>query len=713
MEDNRDIRNGSPVREKKRDRIGVVLYAFYLLLLVLTVLVLGKLVYFQLLWEPDAKISNALTPRSSVRKLEPVRGNIIDCKGRLLAMSYPIYDIHMDCTVRKKEFAQMKDKVKGAKKEQDWMLEARKLASGLAEIFPGTSADSFYGSIRDGRAAGRRYQLIAKGVDRSTMLKLKELPLFREGANKGGLIIEQKNVRKYPYGRLARRTIGFVRDNSGIRPEDIKGNPGLEGKFDAILHGKDGREYLRKTDYGLVRDFDSTYVQPFDGNDLRTTIDIDYQDVADRALHEIIDTLYDLSGACLVLMEVKTGAIRAMVNLSRDPNRDDRFEEISNFVIGRRCEPGSVFKTVTLLSVLNDGIIKSLDETIPTNHGIVPNAKGMKQDDHILDWEREHNTSEISILDGFKISSNYVFGRLAVDNYRHDPRRFVERIYTYGLGDSFKFDLEGLLTPNIPDPATTKYWANSTLGTMGFGYSTEETPLHIVTFYNAIANKGRMVKPYLVQSIEKGGELVESTEISILNSSICSRAVADTITRALKAVTEEGTAKVLKKAKCKVAGKTGTSFATFENGQYSDELGRRQYQGTFTGFFPADAPEYSVLCAVYSKPTRHKYQGGGIPAKVVLALVNHICDNDPRFQGVLESKGSVPVMKAEYDTPVDDGTDSAIVPDLKGLGLNDAIYICEGLGLKCKWSGIGHITAQTPAAGRTAARGSEISIELK
>lgn len=636
MEENEIRQLPQQSTKKKRDRIGMVLYIFYVLLLVLTVLVIAKLVYFQLIWKPEPRIAGALTPSIVKRTVEPVRGNIIDCNGRLLAMSYPIYDIHMDCTVMKAEYGKMKNREKGQMKEQEWMEKARLLSQGLAELVPGTNAEKMFSQIKEGRARGRKYLPVAKGVDRSTMLKIKDLPLYKEGANKGGMIVETRNVRKYPYGRLARRTIGFVRDNKGLPEEEIKGNPGLEGRYDAILHGKDGREYLKQTDRGRVRNYDSSYVRAVDGKDLRTTLNIDYQDVADRALRERIDSLEDLNGACLVLMEVKTGAIRAMVNLSRDPNRGNSFEEITNFAIGRRCEPGSVFKTVTLLSVMSDGIYKSLDETIPTNHGIVKNTK-MKQDVHILDWEREHKTKEISILDGFKISSNYVFGTLAVQNYAANPRQYVEKIYSYGLGDSFDFDLEGLLTPLIPDPKS-RMWSNTTLGTMGFGYATEETPLHILTFYNAIANKGRMVKPYLVEDIEKAGAVTDRRGPSVLNASICSRAIADTMTRALLSVTEEGTARRLKNAKCKVAGKTGTSFATFENGQYSDAAGRRQYQGTFVGYFPAEDPQYSVICAVYSKPTRTSYQGGGIPASVIKTLVDYVYVNDPRFREKLPKK---------------------------------------------------------------------------
>lgn len=700
----------SPLNNKQnRDRIGIILTALYLLLLAGSVLIVGKIGYIQLFWKPNPKIEKALTPSRQDRTIEPIRGNIIDCNGRLLAMSYPVYDLHMDCTVRLDEFAKMRDRKLAAQKEEAWLLEASRLSDALAGIFPGKTADQYYEIIRNGRSKGRRYVPIALRVDRSTMLKVKDFPLFKEGANKGGLIVEQRFVRKYPYGRLARRTIGFVRDNSS---NVAKTHIGLEGKFDAVLHGTDGRECLRVTDYGRVRDFDSTYVKAVDGEDLRTTINIDFQELADRALRAEIDSLEDIEGACLVLMEVKSGAIRAMVNLQRNPAAGNGFEEIINHAIGRKCEPGSVFKTVTLLTAVDDGYVKSLDETMPTNHGWV-SGTGLRQDIHILDWERENKTKEISIYDGFKISSNYVLSSIAVNNYRNRTRHFIEKIYSYGLGDSFEFDLDGLVTPTIPRVPEKRELNATTLGSVGFGYSTEETPLHILTFYNAIANKGCMMKPYLVEDIEKGGIVKDSRGKSKLNSSICSKAAADTVTRALVAVTEEGTARRLKNAKCTVAGKTGTSFATFENGQYSDREGRHKYQGTFVGFFPAEDPQYSIVCCVYSRPTRRQYQGGGIPARTVRTVVDHLVDTQPYWQGSVEKGGSAPRMASSVTLPQRNGELETAVPSFSGLGLKDALWLAENAGFKCRYSGDGQVARQAPAAGVKAKKGSTIEIVLK
>lgn len=615
---------------KKDSRTAKVLYTFYVLLLVASVVVVTKIIYIQWFFKPESKIAAVLTPSVIESSIEPERGNIIDCEGRLLAISCPVYQFYMDCTVRKDSNTE--------EQELKWREKARRLSEGLAEEFPETgNADEFYAMILKGRRDGKKYLKIGHRVEREAYNRIKSLPLFNESRYTGGMIVERTNIRRYPYGELARRTIGFVRDNkSPVGNTHI----GLEGKFDYVLHGEEGKEYLRKTDNGIVRNTDSAYVKAVDGKDLRTTLNIDYQELADNALRTQIDGETDLEGACLVLMEVSTGAIRAMVNLSRNEGKGD-FSEIQNLAIGRKIEPGSVFKTVTLMSVLNDGYIKSLEETLPATNG---NVEGTTlKDKHIPEFASRYHTNRISVLDGFKISSNYVFATLAVQNYgRHNKQgkkdnteQFLQNIYTYKLGEAFDFDLDGLQTPTIPSPET-RYWTDTDLGSVAFGYSTGETPLHILTFYNAIANKGKMMKPYLVEEIEQNGKTSVKRGQSVLNAAICTHAVADTITRALKAVTEEGTARRLKGASCSVAGKTGTSFGTYENGKYEDAQGRRKYQGTFVGFFPADKPKYSVICTVYSKPTSKSFQGGGIPAKAIRTLVDELYNIDPYFRETLE-----------------------------------------------------------------------------
>lgn len=619
----------------ERDRISKLLYYIYLMFLIFAVVVVLNIVRIQLFFTPDPVIAEEVMPQPTRSRIEPQRGEILAHDGRVLAMSFTSYDIFMDCTVRKEYFAGKKEKADSL--ERDWLSKAKGLSEGLAVLFPEKSAKQYYDEIRNGRSNNRKYLSIARGIDRQQLLNAKQLPLFNEPSNAGGLIVESHNVRKYPYGSLGRRVIGLVRTNS--HDETSNNRLGIEGKFDYILHGEEGYEWLRRSDESLVHSNDSSWKKPVDGRDVRTTIDIDIQDLLDRSLKSQIGDNELVEGACGIIMDVKTGAIRAMVNLRRD--QSGQLGETYNYAIGRLGEPGSVFKSSTLMTLLEDGYVKSLDETIPTNHGKV--AK-YPVDDHITQYERESKTDRISILHGLEISSNYVFCYLADKYYSSDPKRFIDKIYMYKLGEAFDFDADGLRTPSVPTPGSAS-WSGTSLGTTAYGYSITETPLHILTFYNAIANHGKMMKPYLVESFEKNGKVVEKRGESILNASICSRATADTLTRGLVSVTERGTATRLKNAKYKVAGKTGTARIYLEaeetgtgKGGYFDNAGRKKNQGTFVGFFPAEDPKYSILVTVYSKLTLQSFYGGTIPAQTVRQVVDEIATIDPYWMETIKKK---------------------------------------------------------------------------
>lgn len=606
---------------KERDRIGVVLKVFYVLMLVASVFLVCRIIYIQAFWKPDPDIEKRLTQPVTKVVLEPARGNIMACDGRLLAMTYPRYQIVMDPCVRKDEFAKM-DEEDRVKAETEWRDSARVLCNGLAEIFPGKTADEYYNTIISGRNNGKRYLKIGKPIEREDYNYLKSFSLFKKGRYKGGIWAESIPTRRNPYGRLAYRTVGFVRsaDIAGVDNRFV----GLEGKYDGYLRGKPGVMYLKATDEGPIRDTDSTYREAENGSDIRTTLDIDLLDLCDRALREQIDTVADIESACCVLMEVKTGAIRAMVNLTRDPEKK-RTDEVSNNAIGHLFEPGSVFKITTLTTVLEDGYHHSLDETIPSNHGKIEGYK-YEQDQHVVDFERKNKTNQVDLLWGVSHSSNYVFRYLGITHYAKEPQKLIDRLYQYGLGDKFDFDLDGLRTPYIPSPKSPT-WSKTDLGQIAMGYSVSVTPLHVLTFYNALANDGKMMKPYLVEDIERDGVILEQKGPVIMNAAICSKATADTVTRGLRTVTEEGTARRLKGAKYTVAGKTGTSFGTFPDGHYHNAQGQSLYQGTFVGFFPAgpdDEPMYSIVCSVFTRPTKHSFQGGGLPAAATRTIVDGI-----------------------------------------------------------------------------------------
>lgn len=392
----------------------------------------------------------------------------------------------------------------------------------------------------------------------------------------------------------------------------------------------------------IIPNTDSAFVKAEDGKDLRTTLNIDIQDIADDALRANIANNPKIEGGCVIVMDVSTGAIRAMVNLLRD-STTNKLNESYNLAIGRVGEPGSVFKATTLMSLLEDGKVK-LSDQIPTNHG---DLKGFNRDQHIVDYERINKTDKMTVLHGFEISSNYIFRKLAIDNYGNRPKKMLDKLYLYKLGEAYDFDLAGFKSPTIPSP-DSKNWSGTDLGSIAIGYSVTVTPLHILTFYNAIANKGKMMKPYIVEDIEENGIVREKRGPSVLNGSICSKATADTLTRALKRVAEEGTGRrMLKGAICPIAGKTGTSrivldpkYTRISKNPYEDEKGRKQYQATFVGFYPADKPQYSVIVVIYSYLNREIFYGGTLPAMTFREIVDKTIALNPLNGEAIRKTGS-------------------------------------------------------------------------
>lgn len=693
----------------------MILLLIYIVVLFISALIIGKLIYIQKSWEPDKSIAKYFLPPAEKYTIAPDRGAIIGCGGEILAMSTPMYELRMDCTVRKEYFQKkMRKNPTGDNLEQQWQDKAKAFSEGFAKEM-NMDASVIFKSIMDGRRKGNKYLRLGTDIDRGTLLKLESLPLMEEGRYKSGIIVEKHDSRKYPYGTLARRTIGYVKDNSSQK-EDEKGRShiGIEGKYDYVLHGKEGEIWLKPTDNKeKIQNYDSTYVKPVDGLDVRTTLDITLQDIVDKAMRKQMSANPKIEDGCAVFMDVRTGAIRAMVNLTKSP-KDSSLNEVYNMAIGYGANPGSVFKTTTLMTALEDGYIKSLDDEIPTNEGKLP---GYPQDDHVK------NLVKISILHGFEISSNYVFRYLATNNYSDNPKRFMDKLYMYKLGQAFDFDLEGLREPVLPSP-DSKSWSSTDLGSVAIGYSVRETPLHTLTFYNAIANKGRMMKPYLVESIEKDGVVKTKKGPSVLNASICSRATADTLLRALKAVTSEGTAYRLKGAKLTVAGKTGTARQSLskeeiekygrdpkDNTQTAD--GSYHNLATFVGFFPADNPKYSAIICMNSSLIRGSLYGGVGPASAMREIVDAIYTLDPEWGAEVTAMAKVPVMGEDKEMTVRSDMKNPIVPDIMGLGLKDAIFIIENSGLKCSYSGTGHVSSQNPKAGTKVADGSTITFNLK
>ena len=703
-------------KEKEKRRPSRVLMHFYMLFLAVSLVVIGKIIYIQYIWEPNPKFVKDFKPAKQKEVIEPERGSILDHNGRLLAISTPLYNIRMDCYVQKEHNEQ--DGEKGRKAEEKWLENARLLSGGLARVLHEPDKDSLYywNLIRKSRAEKKKYVSIARNIDHGTLLELQELPLYNLPRHKGGLIVEKVERRLYPYGSLARRVIGYVRNNDDPRAIHV----GIEGKYHYLLHGRKGVEWTKKTDKSSrIQDIDSTYISAEDGADVRTTLDINIQDIADKALKKSMSANQNIKEGCVVIMDVETGAIRAMVNLEKDSQGG--YYESFNMAAGRPAEPGSVFKAVTLTTLLEDKKVE-LDTRIPTKRGIMEEypLKEVAQDQYIVNYENNTKEKTIPVIHGFQISSNYVFRRLVKDHYGENPEEFTSRLHSYNLGANFDFELteKGSGKPSIPDPQD-RGWSRTSLISSAIGYSVKVTPLQIATFYNAIANDGKMMKPYIVECTERNG-VAEKTYGPMLLNSICSKATADTLTRALKRVTSDGTAKVLRNARCQVAGKTGTArmYLTPQEQKgsgnpYEDIDGKKKHQGTFVGFFPADEPKYTAIVVTYTGllGMGENVYGGAAAAATFKDIVDGVWSYETEWSHELEADGNIPEMKAKNITV--DRTDGSPVPDVTGMGLMDALYAIENCGYTCEYSGTGHVSSQTPKAGASARKGQTIKIVLK
>lgn len=707
--------------EVKVDRVSLTLMGFYAIFLVLSICIISKIVYVQYIWDMPQNSLEEFIPNYEETTIKPDRGDILDCNGKILASSSPIYSLRMDCCIQKREL-QGNRKIKVGKDsitEQDWQAMAWEMCKGLEKIVDnGKTAKEYYKLIMENRDSdtkrGRRDVEFLNGITHGQMNEIRQLPLVCHGKNISGIKEEKVLKRIYPYQGLAQRVIGDIR----FDPKDPKRNRnvGLDGQYDYVLHGTEGKQWMKSTDNGKVINPDSTVVNVEDGADIRTTIDINIQDIADKAIRAHITTDEGIEGACAVVMEVETGAIRAMANLKK--NKKGVLTESLNMAIGRGGDPGSIFKTVTLMTILEDKKA-GLDTKIPTNGGYLPKYPKLAIDKQLKSYIDKTGNKEITVKEGLAISSNNVFRHLVIEHYGKNPetiKEFTDRLFEYKLDGSYTFDIKehGYSKPSLKDSCTIH-----DLYQTAIGYSITQTPLSMLTFYNAIANNGKMMKPYLIESFEQNGVAVTEFKPEILNGSICSSKTIDSLTSALKLVTLEGTAaRRMKGAKCEVAGKTGTAWVLLDaedkplkGKPYETANGERKYQATFVGFFPADNPKYSAIVTVYTNLTKSSsYGGGNQPAKIFKDIVNRTWAMDHKWGEELEEIYDIPYMKEPY---IGTRQSAAPVPDLTGLGLKDAIYMLENNGYKCTYEGVGHVVKQSIKAGTSDKKGETIHIVLE
>tara|TARA_B100001250_G_scaffold74574_2_gene60960 strand:+ start:11384 stop:13474 length:2091 start_codon:yes stop_codon:yes gene_type:complete len=645
--------------------------------------------------------------------VEAPRGNILADDGSLLAISMPLYNVYLDM---------------GVINDDLFEADVVELSRGLSVIFGNKTPADYEQFLRSSKKLKKnRYVRLKLKVNHNDLLALKKLPILKLDQNKGGLIAEQRPNREAPFGELAHRTIGENRDVNPV---------GIERAYDAVLSGLDGIHLKRKIAQGLwIPQKSKKNKIPKPGNDVVTTINIDMQDVAEKSLERTLVN-EDADWGCVVLMEVETGEVKVIANLKKDTL--NRVSEYYNYAMAEHAAPGSTFKLASVIAGIEDGKFEITDSV---------DLKGgsINYYDRVM-IDSPHSYRKVSIKKAFIISSNVGISTIINNNYKGDPTAFTDRIYKMGLSTPLNIELpypNGLRMP-VPNQ---RGWSGVTLPWMSIGYEMALTPLHMLTFYNAIANKGRMMKPIFTRSIISEGRGLIEKYPEVINPSICSRSTIDKIMPLLKGVVEEGTAKNIKSEKYLIAGKTGTTVLNYAIRKQGEE---KMYQASFVGFFPADRPKYSCI-VVINNPKKQRFYGGKVAAPIFKELADKVfafdmnmhqplseiktINNLPRLKkgdvakasivmkdlGVLNKHISPKKMAAiELDkqftliasNKVEEYLKSGIMPDLRGFNLEDVLYLLEKYGVRVQSSGAGGVVSQSIKIGESFKRGSVIKLEL-
>jgi len=691
-----------------------VMPRYFFIAVVLTLIgfaVVGKAMYIMTAKKDYWTQVASRLKRDSVT-VKPNRGNILSCDGQLMASSIPEYKVFMDFQ------AGAEDSVGAHKRDSTWAAEIDTICYGLNQIFPQKTAAEFKAHLLEGKrkvmkngtVGARHWPIWPRRIDYNTFCEVHELPIFKERLYKGGFHWETYNSRRKPFGTLAQRTIGEM-----YGAKDSAKN-GLELSLDTLLRGKNGLMHRRKI---LSKYLDIPVLSPEDGVDVVTTIDVGMQDLAERAL---VDELKEINGemGVAILMEVKTGDIKAIVNMTR--GLDGNYYEMVNNAISYRCEPGSVFKVASFLVALDDGVIDTT-MTIPTGCGVME-MHGRPMKDH--NWRRG-GYGTINVARALEVSSNIGVSYLIDKYYGHNPKKYVEGLYRVGIHEDLKLPLVGYHTPMIrmPDTKTTdrsKYWSKTTLPWMSIGYETQIAPINTVAFYNAIANNGKMMQPRFVKQLMKNGEVIREFEPVVLKERIAKPQAIKTMQTILEHVVSQGLGKKAGSKSFKVAGKTGTAQVADQYGSYHSGVTR--YWLSFAGFFPANDPRYT--CIVCLKKSGLPASGGGMSGVVFhhiaegvmaqslkrsvddardsqSALAPHVKKGDNQAANFvlasLKTKAPVPNNSNLRESS------KHIVPDVTGMGAKDAVYLLESRRVKARIKGRGKVKSQSIHAGTAVKQG--------
>lgn len=676
--------------------------------------------------EGDQWRSKAEAFTTKVEDMEAVRGNIFDANGALLATSLPYYEVAVDInapSITDKLFSESKDS----------------LALCLSTLFKDKSQRDYLKILKTARRNKDRYVLLKRNVSYKDLQTLKTFPIFRKG-KRGGLVTLQTNRRERPFQMLAGRTIGLSRP--GIKPV------GLEGAFDSLLMGISGKRLMQKIAGDVWRPInDENEVEPKDGSDLYTTIDINLQDVANHALLKTLQK-NDASHGCAVLMEVKTGEIKAIANLTRIQGDSASYSEVFNYAIGYPTEPGSTFKLASLLAVMDDYNV-SLAEKVNVGNGETSFYNKTVRDAHAPE------SPVLTVQRVFETSSNVGVSKLITKYYSKNPQQFVDKLASFHLNKQLGLAIPGEGVPRIPQPRT-KFWSGVTLPQLSYGYESLITPLQTLTLYNAIANDGRMVKPTFVKEIRRNGMVIKRFETEVLIEQMVKRETLAKAKKMLEGVVLNGSGKTLNITAFTVGGKTGTAQIA-KKGQgrgktdYGDE-GNRIYQASFVGYFPADNPLYSCIVVINS-PSNGVYYGAAVAGPVFKEIAEKVYSSSLNCikpvnsgSGLLTKAPQVmagaandfavvgkwlalPLKGTEngayvrsdfsdtsrvtlYPVQLEAQLKKGIMPNLSGLSAKEALFLLENNGVNVRLLGIGAVRKQSIEAGTRFSKGNKITLTL-
>ncbi|MDP5026901.1 MAG: transpeptidase family protein [Flavobacterium sp.] len=652
-------------------KISNRMYFVAVMFFIMAVFVLIKLNNIQ--WV-DGKYYRQLAKERTVKNftIPANKGNVYAADGSLLATSIPEYTIYFDAVAPSDEH--FKENIKG-------------LSDSLA-VMLGKNAGFYQAKLQKARANKSRYVFIAKKMSYTEQMRLKSFPLFNKGANKGGLIIEQKIVREHPIGLVAKRTIGYERSD-----EDGKG---LEFAFRNYLNGKNGHRMMQKIAKNQWKPIsDLNEKEPQDGYDIISTIDVYIQDIAHHALLKQLE-IYKADHGCVVVMETKTGNIKAISNLGRA--EDGSYYETQNYAITESHEPGSTFKLMDLIAVLDD---KKAD----TNTVYDSNGGRIEYYGRYVKDSNGKGYGKISLARGFELSSNTVLVQSVYDNYKNNPKQFVDRINSYGLNKPLGLPIKGEGKPFIPQPGTSG-WSGVALPWMAFGYGVSVTPLQTLTLYNAVANNGVMVKPIFVSEIKEWNKTIKKYNTEIINPKICSDETLRKVHKVLENVVKRGTGSKLYSKDFSMAGKTGTAQVNYGKPEM-------YYASSFVGYFPADQPKYSCIVIIHKPDKTIGYYGGDVSGPVFKRIAQKIFTDSPSANHVKNINAKVASQEENYSKyykAVEN--ESNLIPNVKGMDGMDAVALLENLGLKVKVIGIGRVKTQSLTSGQAFNKNQIITLEL-